>query len=578
MELRYCENCGEILELTADVETVPLEGFVCASCSGGIPAGDPASGRSSRGPVQPAGDPTSRESAMCGSATRESATRESARQASAARTPRSGGATSEAEGDLAVCAPAATASDLGGFLNSPGLDLFSTRSVLMRKKSSPAPARSAAQAPAPASEHHDDLLDSDDAATIELPDDGDGGDDGGRARRGVWSFDEPAGGASRVDAEGAAFFGRDPVVDEAVPEEGELVGSQLPAASASKIVFRCPHCASALSIRPVASTSRLACPTCDESVYVTMSGRVFDSPPSARDHRSAIRSSATRKEPIAGVGPPSGDSARKVLAAGLRASNPLDGDGRESDDESDSSPEHRPDGGTHRSAGTEPTPRDRGPGAERGQPRRASDKVSEKLTAFRQQAEGADPQKTFFITDEKTSELTGAEFDSRAIRRSRAAANARAAAPRDDALQRTREASDGTAPPRPAHAEDATNAAVGERAPCGETTKSPGSSAAVTEAAHGGHGAGARRAGRRPAQTAKRRRQGTSPKESLGRLVGAGLVITACLSAPIATFATLARAAAVPDAATGAPLQARVGETVATAVAKVRERVGLGPR
>ncbi|MBN1441435.1 MAG: hypothetical protein JXA90_01950 [Planctomycetes bacterium] len=57
--------------------------------------------------------------------------------------------------------------------------------------------------------------------------------------------------------------------------------SRTPARGAQKIVFRCIHCKTALSIRPVKATSRLTCPYCSGTIFVTASGRLFDRPPSA---------------------------------------------------------------------------------------------------------------------------------------------------------------------------------------------------------------------------------------------------------------------------------------------------------
>ncbi len=57
-------------------------------------------------------------------------------------------------------------------------------------------------------------------------------------------------------------------------------GASNPSKSAQKIVFRCMHCHSTLSIRPIEKTSKLTCPHCAKDVFITISGRVLKMSPS----------------------------------------------------------------------------------------------------------------------------------------------------------------------------------------------------------------------------------------------------------------------------------------------------------
>ncbi|MCZ6793732.1 MAG: hypothetical protein O7J95_08980, partial [Planctomycetota bacterium] len=57
-------------------------------------------------------------------------------------------------------------------------------------------------------------------------------------------------------------------------------GSEMPAQGATRLIFRCIHCKSVLSIRPVKATSRLTCPYCSHKIYITASGQRMDNPPS----------------------------------------------------------------------------------------------------------------------------------------------------------------------------------------------------------------------------------------------------------------------------------------------------------
>src|SRR5688572_11689307 len=72
----------------------------------------------------------------------------------------------------------------------------------------------------------------------------------------------------------------DPPQPAAEPVPGSTTGSASPAKSARRILFRCLHCRSTLSIRPVEKTSKLTCPHCTNVIYVTPTGRLLKNSPS----------------------------------------------------------------------------------------------------------------------------------------------------------------------------------------------------------------------------------------------------------------------------------------------------------
>jgi hypothetical protein len=221
MELKYCENCGDVIVQAESGAGKPLaERFVCKKC---------------RSSPQPA---TSRP---------EPAARGAEAQAHQ-RSPQK-----------------AEAADL---LQGEPLDLFSKRTIALRRSqtastSEVAPARSSG-AGLPELAEPSDLELTEKLHPPELR--------------------EPpvaAGESSQrpqpsSDAGGSLEF-LVPIEDG---DEGDLVGSAVPAPRAQKILFRCLHCKSPVSIRPVSSTSRLNCPSCQNSIYVTVSGQLFRSLPS----------------------------------------------------------------------------------------------------------------------------------------------------------------------------------------------------------------------------------------------------------------------------------------------------------
>ena len=323
MELRYCESCGDILELEGAGAPVPLGGFVCASCGGDgstdeVPAEETA----------PAGD-NPMESFL--DASQASLFSESSIAAGSGGNP---------DG---ICQGTALAEGVPpvetGLCGGPGL-----------------PQRKSIDADAAGAE-----------LTLPLEEEEDSSCDAGLRGNG----------GARAEEVDIPFF------DEV--DDGKAVGSQLPASRAQKIMFRCPHCKSALSIRPVNSTSRLECPACEQAVYVTAAGRILDTPPSIarrkRQHpRTAGDSSSQSASGAERQGKPTDPDAstKKMLSAGLMKSNPLDPD--------------------------------------TGKRSEISSSTKEKLAAFHRQARNADPSKTILITEEKaTSSVSDVKIDSQVV-------------------------------------------------------------------------------------------------------------------------------------------------------------------
>ena len=109
---------------------------------------------------------------------------------------------------------------------------------------------------------------------------------------------------------------------EAPAPAGE--GCTSPAKSARKILFRCLHCRSTLSIRPVDRTSKLTCPQCGKPIYVTASGQLLKTSPSLRIEHGGFRdeagrpgSGAARKPGSVAVPKPGSAAVPRVGSAGV---------------------------------------------------------------------------------------------------------------------------------------------------------------------------------------------------------------------------------------------------------------------
>jgi predicted RNA-binding Zn-ribbon protein involved in translation (DUF1610 family) len=90
-----------------------------------------------------------------------------------------------------------------------------------------------------------------------------------------------------------------------------------PAKTAQKIVFRCLHCRSTLSIRQVDRTSRLTCPHCGKAIYVTASGRLYkSSPPPAMKKGEGLLQDRPGSQPSGGAPEAKAGSAALNIKAG----------------------------------------------------------------------------------------------------------------------------------------------------------------------------------------------------------------------------------------------------------------------
>jgi hypothetical protein len=90
----------------------------------------------------------------------------------------------------------------------------------------------------------------------------------------------PVAGASPAAAAPLPSAASLPAAQSAPAAPAGSAGSAAPAKSARRILFRCLHCRSTLSIRPVEKTSKLTCPHCTNVIYVTPSGRLLKNSPS----------------------------------------------------------------------------------------------------------------------------------------------------------------------------------------------------------------------------------------------------------------------------------------------------------
>lgn len=93
------------------------------------------------------------------------------------------------------------------------------------------------------------------------------------------------------------------------------------AKSAQKLLFRCLHCRSTLSIRPVEKTSKLTCPHCGGAIYVTPAGKLHRTPPSGPPGPPASATPAPGSAPREGSVrlKPASASSRRVASASVRA-------------------------------------------------------------------------------------------------------------------------------------------------------------------------------------------------------------------------------------------------------------------
>lgn len=272
-ELRYCENCGDIIQDYGDGPSNVPERFICAQCRGA----DPSAG--SDGPAAP-------------SASREGPTASQEGPSASREGPSASQEGTEGAGDLNLFSRD-TIAIRGGAM----LDALSEEARLRlgidegSRRSSPPPEKGkglrkdavAGPEPAQPAASTDPMAESPltlDEGPFAAPEGSDAPSPS--AAEGDGHGEDP--GAPLRLVEPDIDLGPMPERPQPAPSKpARPVGASAPgepAGSARRIVFRCVHCRAALSIRPVERTSRLTCPYCSNHIYVTLSGRLLKGPPS----------------------------------------------------------------------------------------------------------------------------------------------------------------------------------------------------------------------------------------------------------------------------------------------------------
>ncbi len=196
MELRYCEECGDVIHVDSDQPLEPGEQYLCGPCGGSSP------------PAAASAPPTSNPLSANDLELFSQGTI-ALRKQQAAAAPETGVAPSSSEFPMA----------------GNELELFSPETIAIKKQARQQAGAAAAKPTAP--------------SKLRLVKPGERGD----------------------------------APDDAAP--GSDAGSAAPARAARKIVFRCLHCRSPLSVRPVTKMSRLHCPSCSETLFVTPAGKLL---------------------------------------------------------------------------------------------------------------------------------------------------------------------------------------------------------------------------------------------------------------------------------------------------------------
>lgn len=184
------------------------------------------------------------------------------------------------------------------------------------------------------------------------------------------------------------------------PSSAVARGGGGPAPKGQKILFRCLHCRSTLSIRPVSETSKLTCPHCAKTLYVTPGGKLLAAPPSSVVARTTSRRPETARPgsaraPAGAARPPSagvrtasgsvrtGSAAKRTGAAAPAAPKPP-------------------------SVGLRSTAHPEDDGSKRADPVRpgsARAPAGRPASAFEEHLSKGDPAKTAFLTEETTRNL-----------------------------------------------------------------------------------------------------------------------------------------------------------------------------
>ena len=216
MELRYCENCGEVIRLETDEPISLTEQFFCKTC----------------------------KNESC-----------------------------DTHGDQPRSRPASENPplSLGGLPATTDLDLFSQQTIVKRKQRS-----SPTEATLPSDEGRQSTRLRLVKSTAEVGETSDLSFEATEILTPAPDFaEEPVVSPSWLDKAAA-----DQVPTEGRKCYGSTTGSTAPSRCADRLMFRCLHCRAPLAVRPVRKTSRLACPKCHEVLYLTASGRALKGSPS----------------------------------------------------------------------------------------------------------------------------------------------------------------------------------------------------------------------------------------------------------------------------------------------------------
>jgi hypothetical protein len=177
--------------------------------------------------------------------------------------------------------------------------------------------------------------------------------------------------------------------------EDEGTGSASPAQGARKILFRCLHCKATLAIRPVDRTSKLNCPHCAKTIFVTAAGTLLKASPSVVQRATEVRPNPSAP----GGGPAPAVPRRPGSSVGFRST---------ASREEGSAIQPPRIGGSSRRLSKNPVrtaPGERAEGIALKEVNPATTWMPKQPSAFEEHRELEDPNKTAFITDVSPEDL-----------------------------------------------------------------------------------------------------------------------------------------------------------------------------
>ena len=191
------------------------------------------------------------------------------------------------------------------------------------------------------------------------------------------------------------------------PQEG---GATTPAHGARKILFRCLHCKATLASRPVDRTSKLNCPHCAKTIFVTAAGTLLKGSPSAVERATEVRPSGPA--PALEASAPTASEPAAVAAAASASRKPMSSVGFRATASREAAPLPARPISTNDSSrrlskqppkASPPEPHVESIGLKSVNP--ATSWMPKQASAFEEHRELQDPEKTAFITDESTEDL-----------------------------------------------------------------------------------------------------------------------------------------------------------------------------